>query len=462
MSSRRDGAGQLEAVSGLRRELGTLESYAILIGILVGAGIFAVTSDAGAIAGPSVILGYLVLAPVVMASAIAYVVFLSTPLGLQPGGEVLHIASTFANRRLTFVCAWLKCVSYLGAAAYLADALALNLAALFDAELGPGTQTLVALSALAFFWFVHTRRVRWFGRLQLAMCGVLALALLLLIVPGLFAVEATNLRPFLTGGWTGFAQSLPMLFFAYAGFESLAHSAGEVRDSRQRLPAVFVRGIVITTLLFVSMSIVAFGVLPSGEVSASRVPMTRAAATYLPVGARELVTIGAIMAIATSLNATLLVPARLAWSMSQLGQLPRAFGRLHPSRQSPVFGVTVSALLVGLLIWSGQRGLALAIATTALMALYAIHSLALLVLPRRNGALFAQALTRLPRRWQVAAGLLSVGSLLTVLGIQFGGDIASRIASPWASAPTTLELLLLWILLGLVLARGLEHRNRRS
>lgn len=437
----------------LRRELGALESYAILIGILVGAGIFAVTADAGALAGPSVILGYLVLAPVVLASAAAYVVFLSTPLGTEPGGEVLHIARTFENTTLTFVSGWLKSVSYLGAAAYLADALALNLAALFHAELGATANTALALAVLAFFWFVHTRRVLWLGRLQVAMCAVLALALAVLIVPGMFAVRAENLRPFFTGGSTGFAAALPMLFFAYAGFESLAHSAGEVRDSRRRLPAVFVRGILITTLLFVAMSVVAFGTLPAGGVAATRVPMTQAAAGYLPVGARELVTLGAIMAVATSLNATLLVPARLWWSMAQLGELPRAFGRLHPERQSPAFGVTVSALVVAALILSGQRQLALGIAVAALVALYAIHSLALLALPRRNPGLFAGAMTRLPRPWQVAAAWLSVLALVTILAIRFGDDLAIRFAAPARAEPTTLELLLVWIVVGVVLAR---------
>ena len=442
----------------LRRELGTIESYAILIGILVGAGIFAVTSDAGAIAGPSVILGYIALAPVVMATAVAYLVFLTTSLGLQPGGEVLHIERTFRNGTLTFVSVWLKCVSYLGAAAYLADALALNFEKLFEVQLEPMPHMLLTLGMIAFFWFVHTRSVLWFGRLQVAMCAVLGVALCVLIVPGLFAIEVANLQPFFTAGWSGFATALPMLFFAYAGFESLAHSAGEVRDSQRNLPKVFVRGILITTVVFVAMSVVAFGVLPPGAVGATRVPMSEAAAVYLPVGARELVTIGAIMAIATSLNATLLVPARLAWSMARAGKLPQAFGRVHAQRQVPVFGVTVSALLVAALAWSGQRHLALAIATSALIALYVIHSIALLALPRRNPQLFAEVSTRLSRRWQVVAAWLSVGALTTVLAIQFGGDVAKRWRDPLLGDLTTLELLLLWIVLGLILSRT----SRRS
>lgn len=448
--------------NSLRRELGPIESYAILVGILVGAGIFAVTSDASAVTGPSVVLGYVVLAPVVMATAVAYLVFLTTPLGLQPGGEVLHIEQTFQSRTLTFVSAWLKCVSYLGAAAYLANALALNLGQLFGVKLQPAHETALAVVVVAFFWFLHTRSVLWFGRLQVAMCSVLVVALVVLIVPGLFAVEIDNLRPFFTGGFGGFAASLPLLFFAYAGFESLAHSAGEVRNSQQQLPRVFVRGILLTTVIFVLMSIVAFGVLPAGGVSATHVPMSEAAAVYLPVGARELVTIGAIMAIATSVNATLIVPARLAWSMANVGQLPKALGKLHPVRQTPDLGVAVGAVLTILLIMSGQLFLALRIATSALMALYTIHSFALLSLPRRNPELYAQVTSRIPRSLQVVAATLSIVTLLAVLGIQFGSDIVHRLEHPTAAETTTLELLLLWILVGLVLGRTSRRITRKG
>src|SRR3954453_3955677 len=99
--------------SSLRRDLGTIESYATLLGMLIGAGIFKVTGEAWALTGPSVILGYLVLAPAILATSVAYAIFLSTPLGTQPGGEYLHISRTFGRRELAFVSAWLKIISYM-------------------------------------------------------------------------------------------------------------------------------------------------------------------------------------------------------------------------------------------------------------------------------------------------------------------------------------------------------------
>src|SRR5476649_1817872 len=131
-------------VSRLRRDLGTIESYATLLGILIGAGIFKVTSDAWALTGPSVILGYCLLAPAILATSVAYSVFLSTPLGREPGGEYTHISRTFGGYGTAFVGAWLKIISYIGALAYLAQALADYVVQLF----GRGPKTPIAVGGL--------------------------------------------------------------------------------------------------------------------------------------------------------------------------------------------------------------------------------------------------------------------------------------------------------------------------
>src|SRR5260370_12333975 len=89
-------------VSRLRRDLGTIESYAALIGILIGAGIFKVTSQAWSLTGPSVVLGYAVLMPAILATSIPYAAFVSTPLGREPGGEYLHISRTLAGYAVAF------------------------------------------------------------------------------------------------------------------------------------------------------------------------------------------------------------------------------------------------------------------------------------------------------------------------------------------------------------------------
>jgi amino acid transporter len=441
----------------LRRDLGTLEAYAALIGILIGAGIFKVTSQSWALTGPSVILAHLVLAVPVLATSVPYCVFLSTPLGLEPGGEYVHISRTFGGRGVAFVGAWLKCISYIGALAFLAATFADYLAGLVPGVLhGTSARTATALASLVLFYAIHVLGVRWFGRIQVAMLALLGLSIAVLVVPGIFAVHRAHYRPFFTHGLAGFAAALPPLFFAYAGFESLAQAAGEVRDSTRRLPRVFLLGIGGTTVIFLLMSVVAFGVLPGPRLQASSAPMAEVAAVYLPGGAAAFVTLGALMAIATSLNATMLVPSRLAVVLAADGLVPGWIGAVSPRTGTPVAALTLTLAAAALLLAGGQVALGLNIAVFALVGLYLLHSLALLLLPARNPALFATVTVPIPVGVQRAAAAVSMLAMGTLFLIQVKGDLETlrehslgeRIAG---GSLTAVELSVVWTAVGSLL-----------
>jgi basic amino acid/polyamine antiporter, APA family len=452
----------------LRRDLGALESYAALLGILIGAGIFTVTSDAGALTGPSVILGYVVLFPVILATSVPYAAFLSTPLGQEPGGEYTHISQTLGGRRLAFVGAWLKIISYIGAEAFLANSLADYLIAASGGRLAPESSRLsLALASLLFFYFVHLIGVRWFGRLQVTMCALLGVSLLALIGPGLFAVRAENYRPFITHGAGGFLDSLAPLFFSYAGFESLAQTAGEVKDSTRRLPVVFLKGISGAALIFVLMSIVAFGVLPGARLAASSAPMAEVAAVYLPVGAAWFVTFGAIMAITTSMNSTMLVPSRLAFILSRDGLAPGWIGAIHPRTATPVFGLTLTFAGSAALLVGRQISLALNVAVFALVILYFLHSLTFLLLPRRNPSLAGLITVKMSPSLRRAAAWISLASMGVLIASQVWKDISTigertlwdRITN---QKLTSVELAVVWGLIGLALYAYAMRRRRKS
>jgi len=430
----------------LRRDLGTIESYAALLGVLIGAGIFKVTGTAWQLTGPSVILGYLVLAVAILATSVPYSVFLSTPLGREPGGEYTHISRTFGGRGFAFVGAWLKVISYVGAMAFLARAFADYARELF----GGGNAMLISVGLLVFFYAIHVAGVRWFGRLQVWMCIVLGISIVVLVGPGLFFIRLSNYRPFFTHGFGGFAESLPPLFFAYCGFESLAQTAGEVRDSTRRLPAIFLRGITATTVIYVLMCVVAFGVLPASRLRVADAPMAEAAARYLPFGAAVLVTIGAIMALTTSVNATMLVPSRIAIMLAEDRVAPRWIGRVSVRTGTPIIGLTLTLITALLLLVSGQVSLALNIAVFALVVLYLIHSIALLLLPKLNRPLYDAVTVRIPRSVQVIAAVVSIGSMAAIIALQLR-DLA------------LIKLVVVWSVIGvalyLVRSRGVADRG---
>jgi basic amino acid/polyamine antiporter, APA family len=446
-----------QIVSRLRRDLGTVESYAALIGILIGAGIFKVTSQAWALTGPSVILGYAVLMPAVLATSIPYAAFISTSLGREPGGEYLHISRTLGGFKIAYIGAWLKIVAYIGAGAYLASALADYIIELSGRRIsGEFAHQAIAVGSLLFFYVVHLIGVRWFGRLQVAMCALLGVSIFVLVIPGLFAIHANNYSPFITHGASGFALSLAPIFFSYAGFESLAQTAGETKDSTRRLPVVFLKGVTATALIFIAMSAVAFGVLPGVRLGASSAPMTEVASVYLPWGAAVIVTLGAIMAITTSLNPTLIVPSRLALIFVEDRLAPGWLGFVSSRTGTPTVSLTLNLAACLVLLISNQLSLALNIAVFALVLLYCLHSIAFLFLPRWNPKLYGEIGLSLPRWLLTGAAALSVLSMGVLIAVQVIQDIQTLMTKSLKEriaqhSLTSLELAILWSALAAIL-----------
>ncbi|MFQ5768157.1 MAG: amino acid permease, partial [Acidobacteriota bacterium] len=282
---------------------------------------------------------------------------------------------------------------------------------------------------------------------------ILGLALLVLVLPGLPAIRFHNYRPFFTHGPAGFLSCLPPLFFAYAGFESLAQTAGEVKESRRRLPRIFLWGIAATTLIFLAMSVVTFGVLPGGRLAGSTTPMSDVAEVYLQSRAAGIVTLGALMALATSLNATMLVPSRLGVILAEDHLIPAWLGNVNRRTGTPITGLALTLAGSVLLLLSGQLSLALNIAVFALVSLYFLHSLALLLLPRLNRDLAASVQVAISPGWRQAAALLSMAAMGSLILVQIRQDLQvmalKTFMERWADGSlTSLELVVVWGVLG--------------
>lgn len=445
-----------ETVHRLRRDLGTLEAYAAIIGILIGAGIFRVTSDAWELTGPSVILGYALLTPVILSTSIPYAAYLSTPLGKEPGGEYLHISRTLRGFRLAYIGCWLKIISYIGAAAYLSNAWAGYVLVFAQGRISESLQLPLALFSLVLFYVIHVIGVRWFGRMQVIMSALKCLALCVLIIPGLFFIRSQNYTPFVTHGFQGFSASLLPLFFAYAGFESLAQTAGETKDSTRRLPRILLNGIIVTALIYVFTSIVSFGVLPGARLKATNAPMAEVASMYLPSGAAMFVTFGAIMAIMTALNGTMLVPSRLALMFAADRLAPAWLGNVNTRTGTPIIGLTLTLAACVVLLVSGQLLLALNIAVFALLVLYFLHSLIFLLLPRLNPDLNREIKVQLSKPLQQISAVVSVISIGAMIVIQLFRDFESLRSQSLSErinnhSLTSTELIVVWSIVGAIL-----------
>lgn len=472
----------------LKRDLTKLESYATIIGMLVGSGIFVVTGRLGAVAGPAVPLAYLVLAPIILATAVAYSVYLSTPLGVRPGGEYIHISRTLQQYYIGFLGLWLKWLAYIGALVILSASLGQYLKFFypnmddwfagwlpFGAQLkaayqsGPSLgEAVIATATLLFFTAFNLMGVKFYGWLQTAMFILLCIAIVILVVPGLFAIQSKNFSPlFPYGFWPtpaadgerGFLAALPPLVFSYAGFESLAQTAGETKEARRSLPVIFINGVLISMVIFFLMSLVAFGVVPYQELAQSNYAMADAAHRFLPAWGGAVVALGAVMAFTTSINASLYVPARILYVFGEDRMAPQWFARVGDRFRTPWVSLVINTTVALGLLWTKRFGYVLDISLVAMFLLYGLHSASLIALPFIRPRLYDTAEVKLRPLLLVGFGLISLLSMGYLAFVTIVRDLKERRQT---GGLAIWQLLLLWSAVGTLLYLIARWEGRRS
>ena len=230
---------------------------------------------------------------------------------------------------------------------------------------------------------------------------------------------------------------------------------------------ILLKGITFTALVYVLMSIVSFGVLPGARLQASKAPMAEVASVYLPAGATAFITFGAIMAIMTALNGTMLVPSRLAIMFVKDRLAPNWVGFVNARTATPIRGLTLTLIGCGVLLISDQLSLALNIAVFALITLYFIHSLTFLLLPRLNPELYREISIGIPKPLLFASAALSVVAMGAMIIVQIIQDVRTLRAQTFYDrlthhSLTSLELAVVWSIFGAVLygiSRWMGKRN---
>ena len=394
--------------SNLRRDLGPISSYATIVGILVGAGIFRVTGEAGAIAGSSVPFAYLLFAPIVIATALAYSVFSSTPLGNRPGGAYLHISRTFGNYYIGFVAMWMKLVAFVGAISFMSTSFGEYMNFFIPGQ----DPRFWAIIVLLVFYGINIFGIKHYGRVQIGMLIVLIISILLLVVPGLAAVDLSYYNPILPKGWHGLLSAMPVLFFSYAGFETLAQTAGETKNATRTLPVIFVRGVLASVVIFFLMSFVAFGVLPANVLAQSQSAMADAAAVYLPPWGASIVALGAMSAFLTSINGSILVPSRMFFVFSEDRLMPGFLSVVHPKWRTPYVSLIISAVICIVLIWTQSSQFLLNTGLIGIFIIYFLQGVALMMLPKVNRPLYESAQFKPSPLIVIGIGLFSAAVML--------------------------------------------------
>jgi amino acid transporter len=192
------------------------------------------------------------------------------------------------------------------------------------------------------------------------------LPLVTFVAIGMFFVDPARLVPHQSPSLADLSSTGLLLIFAFGGYEVIPVPAGEARDPRRAVPFALIMTIVVVAALTVLVQVVALGTLP--DLASSKTPLPDAASLFLGAPGAALLTLGAVLATAGNNVGGALSGSRNLFALAEQGDLPRVFGRIHPSFRTPVNAIVVTSTVTLVLALSGRYSeLALASAISRLL-----------------------------------------------------------------------------------------------
>jgi APA family basic amino acid/polyamine antiporter len=180
-------------------------------------------------------------------------------------------------------------------------------------------------------------------------------AILAFVIVGAQYVNPNRWHPFAPEGWSGILTGGSIIFFTYIGFDSVSTAAEEARNPQRDLPIGIIATLVVCTLLYIGVAVVLTGLVPWQSVRDDAAPVVNSMKMLAETtGSHTLnwihlgVLFGAMMGMISSLLVFQLGQARVWFSMSRDGLLPKLFGRVHPRFRTPATATWIAGFLVGI------------------------------------------------------------------------------------------------------------------
>ena len=171
--------------------------------------------------------------------------------------------------------------------------------------------------------------------------------LLIIIGVGSFYIDPKNWSPFAPNGISGVLKGVSGVFFAYIGFDAISTTAEECRNPRRDLPKAIIYALIVTTILYVAISLVLTGMVNFKELAVGD-PLAYAFEKLHLTKLSGIIAISAIIAMAGVLLVFQVGQPRIWMSMSRDGLLPKVFGRIHHRFRTPWFATIVSGIFVAI------------------------------------------------------------------------------------------------------------------
>jgi len=332
------------------QKIGLITATSLVIGNMIGAGIFLVPASLAGFGSISLLawvftaLGALVLAKIFSNMSKIFI--------NKSGGPYIYSKAGFGDF-IGFLVAWGYWISIWISNAAVVIAIIGALSHFFPVL---ATNPLVGVSlGMTVIWlltWVNSRGMKSSGKIQVITTILKLVPLIFVIIVGIFFFDINNFPSFnLTGesDWAAVSSAAAITLFAFLGVESASIPAGNVENPEKTVPRATMLGTIIVTLVYLSSSIVLFGIIPVDELASSPKPFADAGQIIAGDFMGYFVAAGAAIAGIGSLNGWILLSGQLPMATAQDHMFPKIFKRENSSG-APYIGLFIGSGLTSLLV----------------------------------------------------------------------------------------------------------------
>jgi basic amino acid/polyamine antiporter, APA family len=371
----------MRAALALPRRLGMLDATAIVIGIVIGSGIFVLPNlIARSLPSGSAIIAVWVAAGVLsFFGALAY-----AELGAMlpaTGGQYIYLREAYGPA-CAFVCGWTFMLAVLaGGSAWLAVTFSIYAGYFFPLTAVTAKLLSVALiTALTAVNYVGVREGAW---VQRTFTGLKIAGLLTLIGAGLFSSQTAAPIAAAPHSAMHFGIAMAACLMAYNGWSYVSFVAGEVRDPQKNLLRSLVLGMAAVGVLYISANIAYLKVMTVAQIAATdRVGADLAVRVLGPIGG-TLVSVTVLLSIIGAVNGCILTGARIPFAQARDSLFFARFGEVHPRFQTPGFAILCNGIWTAILVVTGSYETLYSYSILAAWIFYTMTVAAVFVLRRK-------------------------------------------------------------------------------
>jgi amino acid transporter len=365
-----------------QKPIGFWSAVSMGIGAMVGAGIFALLGEASAIAGSAVYISFI--AGGVIALSSAYSLGKLGALYPSSGGIIEYLSQSYGVGFFTGTMSIMLYFSAVVSLSLITKAFANYAVTLLPGGVSHLWHPFLQAGIVVLFVAINlegAKDVAIWERLTVALkfavlCG-LAIAGIVFLDPGL-------LSPSRYPPGSNILYSLAVTFFAFEGFRVITNTAEDMPDPSSTLPKAMMTAVMSVMVLYVAISFAVFGNLPVAKViSAKDFALAQAALPVFGSIGFTVVTVTALIATASAINANLYAVTNVTYQLAKDGELPQAFGMpIAHSRE----GLVISGILVIVLSLLFDLGEIAAIGSISVLFVHAVTHIGHLRIINKTGA----------------------------------------------------------------------------